>query len=117
MNNYFWLVVLPNLNCFFETLAILGTIACIIGGFIYKEKKINAYNENDHKEAWEFAKTMYKVFAISMIMFFITCFIPTKKDIIQLKTISIISELKNADKIPQKLIDRLNDLLEPTKSD
>ena len=116
MNNYFWLVVLPNLDCFFGTLGILGLLACIIGGFVYMHKKIDVYGGFDEKEAWEFAKKMFKLFAVSMTIFFVTCFIPTKKDIIQLKAISMISELKDADKMPQKLIDRLNDLLDPPKA-
>lgn len=117
MNNYFWLVVLPNLDCFFGALGILGIVACIIGGFVYMHIKIDAYNKEDHANAWKFAKTMFKVFAVSMTLFFITCFIPTKKDIIQLKIISVVSELKGVDKIPQKLIDRLNDLLGEDKDE
>ena len=112
MDNYWWLVVIPNLDFFFGTLGCFGIVACIIGGFIYLVKKIEAYDEKDHKNAWKFAKTMFKVFATSMTLFFITCFIPTKKDIIQLKAISIISELNGVNQIPQKLIDRLNILLE-----
>ncbi len=115
MENYWWLVVIPNLDCFFGTLGCLGIVAFIVGGFVYLHKKIEAYNEKDHKNAWAFAKTMFKVFAASMTLFFITCFIPSKKDIVQLKVISVVSELKGVDQIPQKLIDRLNELLDGDK--
>lgn len=112
MNNYFWLVVLPNLDCFFGILGCMGMIFCIIGFLVYLNKKIEAYQIEDHKKAGEFAKTLFKVLGGSMIMFFMTCFIPSKKDLIQLKMISVIAELKGVEQIPQKLIDRLNNLLD-----
>lgn len=115
MGNYFWLVVVPNLDCFLGTLGIIGIVACILGGFIYLTKKLEAYNEEQHENAWKFAKTMLKMFAASMTIFFITCFIPSKKDIILLKIISVVHELKGIDQIPQKLIERLNDFLEEDK--
>lgn len=116
MENYFWLVVLPNLDCFFGMLGIIGLVVSVIGGFIYLGQKTDARHKEDHDNAWMFARSMLKVFAASMAMLFITCFFPTKKDIIQLKIISVVSELKGADQIPQKLVDRLNDILgEETK--
>lgn len=112
-----WLVVIPNLDCFLGVLGVMGIISSVFGGFVYIDKKIDAYDQKDHEDAWKFAKTIIKLFAASMFMFFITCFIPTKKDIFQLKIISVVSELKGVDQIPQKLIDRLNDLLDGDKKD
>ncbi len=112
MNNYFWLVVLPNLDSFFGTLGVVGLISCVIGGFIFMHKKIEAYNKEDHENAWKFAKKMFIIFGISMSIFFVTVFIPSKKDIVQLKIISVVSEIKGVEQIPQKLINKLNLLLE-----
>jgi|SRR5690349_6526484 len=112
MNNYFWLVVLPNLDYFLGTLGILGIVFCIFAVFFYLHMLCEACDEEDEQEALKFAKNTLKVFVMSMFLFFITCFIPTKKDIAQLKVLSVVGELKGVDKIPQKLIDRLNDLLD-----
>lgn len=112
MENYFWLVVIPSLGCFFATLGCIGIVACIFGGFSYAYQKMEALYEVEHENAHKKAKIVLKLFIISMAMFFVTCFIPTKKDIIQLKIIHIASELKGIDQIPQKLVDRLNDLLD-----
>ena len=112
MDNYFWLVVVPNLECFFGTLGVIGLVFCVVCSAIYISMKLEAYDEEDEDKARKFAKSIIKVFSVSMTMFFITCFIPTKKDMIQLKIISVVSELKGVDKIPQKLVDRLNYFLD-----
>ena len=115
MNNYFWLVLLPNLDCFLCTLGVVGIVGCVASGIIYASMKIEAYDEDDQKKASKFAKVVLQLFSISMTLFFITCFIPTKKDIIQLKIISVVSELKGAEQLPQKLVDRLNSILDGEK--
>lgn len=115
MNNYFWLVLLPNIECFFCTLGIIGIVACVVGGFIYMSMQLEAYNKEDHDNAWIFAKKILKVFAASMTLLFISCFIPSKNDIVQLKIISVVSELNGSEQIPQKLVDRLNAILDDGK--
>ncbi len=117
MNNYFWLVLVPNLNGFFSLLGISGIVACIICGFFYMTKKNDAYDDEDREIAKKTGVAALKMFSVSMVIFFITCFIPSKKDLITLKILSVVSELKGADKIPQKLIDRLNALLDGDKND
>lgn len=112
MNNYFWLVLLPNLDSFFCILGVAGIVAASIVFCIYWEKMDYVCTKEHANDARNLAKRSLKLFASAMIMFFITCFIPTKKDIIQLKIISAVSELKGVEQIPQKLIDRLGYLLE-----
>ena len=112
MNNYLWLVVVPNLASFFETLGILGVVSCIVGGVFYTAEKLTACGKEEHKEAGKLAKNTMKLFSVSMTLLFIVCFIPNKKDVIQLKAISMVSELKGSDQIPQKIVTRLNKLLD-----
>lgn len=70
-----------------------------------------AYSKLEHEAASKYAKISITFLALSMSMLFITCFIPNKKEMIELKVISVVSELKGLDKIPQKLINRLNDII------
>lgn len=49
---------------------------------------------------------------IALLLIALGFFIPSKKEMIELKVISAITELKGADKIPQKLVDKLNIILE-----
>lgn len=120
LDNYFWLVVIPNLECFFGVLGCFGVVASIVCFYISFEQYAFYTRPEEYHDALEkkralerkYSRFAFNLFLASTIIFLITCFIPTKKDIIQLKTISIISELKGADLIPQKLVDRLNDLLD-----
>lgn len=114
--NYFLLVVLPNLSGLFSSVGFIILIACIICSivlsFIYSDSSY--YSQNYEEEKKQFAiwfRSLIKAFILSLSLLFAACFMPTKKDVIQLKAISIVSELKGVDKIPQKVIDRLNDLL------
>lgn len=115
MNNYFLWVVLPNLSCFLGIFGIIGIISCIVGVIISIVMDENACDKEDKKKAKKVRESSINVLIGSIIMIFITCFIPEKKDLMQLKALSILSEVKGADKIPQKLIDKLNDLLEVEK--
>jgi hypothetical protein len=112
MDNYFWLVVLPNLDCFFVLLGVIGIFACAVGCFMYADKKMDAYTPECHAKASKFGKCVFKGLSLSLLLLFISCFIPTKKDIMQLKVLSLVSEIKGIDQIPQKIIDRLNEVLE-----
>lgn len=117
MLNYLLLVILPNLDCFFGTLGVFGIVTSIVLLVIYLSKKFEACTNDEEEQAAQYFKKIIPIFSVSVLMFLFSCFLPTKKDIIQLKAISIISELKGADQIPQKVIDRLNDLLGEEKKD
>jgi len=56
-------------------------------------------------------KTVIPLF-IALLLIALGFFIPSKKEMIELKVISAVTELKGADKIPQKLVDKLNIILE-----
>ncbi len=111
MINYFLLVLLPNLSCFFVTLGIFGIVTSIVLFLIYLSKKFEACDDREEAAASLYFKKTIPVFLVSVLLLFVSCFIPEKKDMLQLKAVSIISELKGVEQIPQKLIDRLNDLL------
>lgn len=111
MINYFLLVVIPNLDCLLSCLGIMGMMVAFVLGLILWSKMSDASCDKEHKECWVLANNILKILIASMFIFFITCFIPSKKDMLQLKVISIVSELQGVEKIPQKVIDRLNDLL------
>src|SRR4030095_1251997 len=115
--NYLFLVLLPNINNFFCTMGCISMGLSVIFLIICACKKIESCDEDDEKKCLELSKNISKLFFISLLIFFISCFIPDKKDIIQLKVISIISELKGIDNIPQKIIEKLNDLLECKEND
>ena len=112
MINYFMLVVVPNLNIFFVNFGSVGVICSLIGFLIYLHKRFEAWDKATRKASDKFLKGLIPIFVVSLISIFISCFMPSKKDILQLKTISIISELKGADQLPQKIITRLNKLLD-----
>lgn len=101
MNNYLLLVVLPNMNTLLNVISVIGIISsvwiCCVG-----------CNEKNEK----LVKKSIKIFIYSLVLIFISCFIPTKKEIIELKIISVVSGVKGIDKVPQNIIDKLNDFLE-----
>ena len=109
--NYFWLVVLPNLDSFLGCLGLVGLCVSAIGLLVSLHQKIEACSKNEEEQALKLSKTMLKVLSVSIGLFFITCFMPTKKDFILLKTIAITSELKGIEQIPQSLVDKINELL------
>ncbi len=106
MNNYFLLVVLPNLDVLIQILGFIGIVISII---VFCSS-IDSHDRDDD-DVFGVMKASIKLFLASVFLFFISCFIPGKKEIIQLKIISVVSELKGVEQIPQKLIDRLNDVL------
>ncbi len=112
MNNYLFLVVLPKISCLLVILGSLGLIGSILYlcGCIMDTDYINSKEKPD--PIWSFNK---RIFFISAMFLFITVFIPGKKEFLQLKAISIISETKGINGIPQKLINKLNYLLDDDK--
>lgn len=117
MNNYFWLVVLPNLDCFITTLVILGFVVSGVSGFVYMLAVLDepCEEEMQYRKCW--GKKIINTLLASSLLFFITCFIPNKKDIVALRVISVVSELKGVEQIPQKIIDKLNTVLDGDKND
>lgn len=108
MNNYLWLVVMPNFGKLLDILGGFGLIVFITALFIFVAFK-DLHGVDDHKQT---IKSLSNILLMSIMMFFIGCFIPSKKEIIELRAISIISEVNGADQIPKKIVDKLNDLLE-----
>lgn len=112
MNNYLLLVLLPHLDCFLTIIGAITVIIGLIGSFISISAISEADGEGEEKSAKSMLVTFVKALIAGLIMLFISIFIPTKAEIIQLKVLGALSELRGADKIPQKLIDRINDLLD-----
>jgi hypothetical protein len=112
MENYLLFVLLPNIADFFGVLCIIGFIISLIGFLDYSVRMSSAYHTEDKNEASQYGKKIIKIFISSIILLFIACFIPCRKEIVQLKAISMVSELKGIDKIPQKLLNKLDKLLD-----
>lgn len=107
MSNYLWLVVMPNIGKLLDIFGGFGLIIFATALLLFVAFQ-GLHGGDDYKQT---IKNLRKILLVSMMMFFIGCFIPSKKEIIELKAISIISEINGADQIPQKIIDKLNDLL------
>lgn len=112
MSAYWWLVFLPNFSCFLSILSFCMIVGCVIGTMGFVSLKVDAYNDKDHAEANQYGYKLLKITLIPVLLFFISCFIPDKHAMLQLKAINIISELRDVDKIPQKVVDKLNTLLD-----
>lgn len=102
MNNYFLFVLLPNIGELLKIISFIGFVLSIFFAIFAEEEK-------------KFINHFITIVVFTLIVTFISCFIPTKKDVLKLKAISAVSEIKGIDKIPQKLIDLLNDSLEGNK--
>jgi len=106
MENYLLLVVLPNLSIFFALVGLLGLL--FTGGFFVCTYS-DLYKEEDIENLF---KSTGRIACYFLGMLFMSCFMPDRTQVIQLKVISTISELKGVEEIPQKMIDRINDLLD-----
>ena len=90
--NYFFLVFVPNFFAFIGFLGAFGFVASLAGVVIYLYKKDNSYSQECLNDAKLFGKKVLKGLILSMSMIFITCFMPSKEDIIQLRAMSIACE-------------------------
>lgn len=117
MNNYLFLVVLPNIRAFFVITGGLGIIGCLIAFICYLNESIDTYNNEGKEKLKKFRKGIVTTLIVCLCAVFITCFIPQKKDILQFKAISVLQELDGVDKIPQKIIDKLNNILDSCDKD
>jgi heme/copper-type cytochrome/quinol oxidase subunit 2 len=112
MMNYFLLIIVPNLHCFVSVLSTFGIVLSVASFLIWMHLKCEARNDEDEKQALIHLNRVVKIFLVSISMLFIICFIPSRSAIIQLQVINCIQELKGVQEIPQKLIDKLNKILE-----
>lgn len=112
MNNYLLWIVLPSFEIFFTMLGVVGLVSSAILAIAATTAAHNACGEEEIIQAKKFSKFSITALGISVLLLFISCFLPSKKALMQLKVISVVSELKNADKIPQKLVDKINLLLD-----
>lgn len=112
MENYFLLVLLPHLDCFLSGLGIFGVVVCgicaIPCGVVYTD----AHGEDEVNHAKKLVKILTRTLIGSIALIALSVPIPSKTEIIQLKAINVLSEIKGVDQIPQKVVDRLNSLLD-----
>ncbi len=111
--NYFLLVLLPHLDCYIQLIGIIGFVISLIACLIKLHDVFDAYNDDDLIEAKSVLRKTAKIPLAFLLLSSLSIPIPNKREIIQLKAITVLSEIKGLDQIPQKLIDRLNDLLDP----
>jgi hypothetical protein len=103
MSNYLLLVLLPKIGAAFFGFAIFSFIISCLA----------VLNWADEHSAVEISgRNCINSFIATVFLFFIAIAIPTKKEMIMLKGLSVVSELKGVNKIPQNLVDKINNLLE-----
>lgn len=115
--NYFLLVVLPHLSIWIEGISVFFFIVLCIPLFLCGMASIFEENEKERKEAFMIVKRVLLYIMIPLFVSFLTVLIPTKTEILQLKTISIMQEVKGLDSIPQKVVDKINNLLDMGKNE
>lgn len=113
--NYFLLVVLPHLSTWIESISVLFLIVLCFPLFLCGMASIFEAHEKERIEAFIYSKRILAYGLIPLFVLFLTIFIPTKTELLQLKTISIMQEVKGLDSIPQKVIDKINTLLDIKK--
>lgn len=112
MNSYLLLVLLPHLDSFLGVAGALGLVSSLIGGIMSFASYMNAYDDEDKKESMKFFGWAKRIFCGAFLAIFLTIFIPNKTELLQMKAIEVLSEVKGLDAIPQKVVDRLNSLLD-----
>lgn len=112
MENYFLMVLLPHLDCLLSILGITGLIACGIGAIPAFLAYTDAWRDTDIANSIKLFKLIKKTLIGSILLLCLSIPIPSKTEIIQLKAVSILSDVKGLDQIPQKLVDKLSNLLE-----
>ncbi len=112
MKEYFLLVVLPNLSNFFCIVSCLMFILFMITFLCTLEDK-SRDNEETINYKRKLSKQAFWLLLMPAIIFvFSSNFIPSKKEFLQLQAIKIFKETKGIEQIPQKLIDKVNNLLD-----
>ena len=117
MNNYFLLVFLPNLRVFFGLLSFLSyvcslvVLACCLSEYEDFKNCGGLYAEEEKKFNNLF-KCAAKFFIVGLVFMGLNCFVPSKKEILQLKGISIVSETESINNTPDKIRDRLSYILD-----
>lgn len=110
--NYFLFVFLPHFDVFISFLGFYCLIASLILGFVVFNSYTAICNDRDIKEFIKLKNLLYKFIAVSCTSFILSIPIPSKKELIQLKAINVLQEIKGIDLVPQKLVDKLNNLLD-----
>ncbi len=111
MNTYLWLVVIPNLSKLTLILCVLMVLvfgSCIIP---YAVSVLENYESESEKQLQKKLSSICK--KSSVIFFtslFISVFFPSKAEIIQVKALNLLSEVKGIDKLPANLVAKLNEL-------
>ena len=118
MNNYFMLVVFPNLSTIFEIITSFVTVAfclCSVILFIsYCENNYSQYSDPDGLKLKEHLKHIKKIGILVATLMIVGAFLPSRKEIIMLKSVSIMQETKGIENIPQNLVDKINEVLKIT---
>jgi Na+/H+ antiporter NhaD/arsenite permease-like protein len=112
MVNYFWLVFLPNIGFLFSLLGLIGLIFCVLYWVGYFATKYDPRTKDRNEEDRFCHGVMFIASLVVMVLLLLGFFIPSKKEIIQLKLLSAATELKGADQIPQKIVNKINNLLD-----
>ncbi len=89
MNNYLLLVLLPNFAKLLNALGVCGLIMTIIYFIGYALIYGEAVTETEIKESRKFLNGVVMFFVLTIIIFFITCFIPTVEEMIKLGVVTI----------------------------
>lgn len=112
MDSYLCLVVIPNLRIFLIIAGLFGLILCISCVLSLWEIGLDGVPEEHRRTCFKMRIGLVKGILFSVFILFLSGFFPSKKEMIQLKALNMISELKGVEQIPQKLVDRLNELLD-----
>ena len=107
MENYIWLVLIPQLGVFFTIAATFVSISALllgIGLFI-------SYEDLDKKEIPYFIIWIKRIGIMSVFCWIVVVCLPDKNTVIQLKALSLLSDVKGLNTIPQKVIEKLDSLL------
>jgi hypothetical protein len=100
------------MNSFLGIIGIVGFITSAIVGIAGAFSYVDAYSDSEKESSKRFLTNIIKIGSAFLFCTFLTIFIPSKTELVQLKAIEILSEVKGLDAIPQKVVDRLNSLLD-----
>lgn len=112
MMDYFLFVVLPNFKNLLEVCLFAGCVSSIVYAIYFLSEHSTAICDSDRKHVKDIGKKCVLIIIATTLMLFVDCFIPTKKDLLMLKIGSTVSKLQGVDQIPQKIVDKLNKLLD-----
>jgi hypothetical protein len=115
--NYFLFVFLPHLDIYLEIIGFFGLICTFVSLFIYISQYIDNYTSEDIARSIKIGIISIKIFIASLVILSLTIPIPSKKELVELKVINTLQDIKGLDAIPQKIIDNINLLFDINKND